>query len=85
MYFTYIYISEILAFDWLEETDIKIGSPKDHNSLLPDPRIEMSPRSLLHASSSSPETIALPGGCFLDHQQYNDLIVFKRNDHVKAW
>jgi len=72
------------VFDWVEETDLKYISTEDR--LLFDGRsgILPSPKSLLTAEIS-PEMVALPGGCYLSSKQYEDLNMFRKFDHIKAW
>jgi hypothetical protein len=76
----------LAAFDWIEETDLKFSS-NDHGSSLPDPRLHnmgISPRALVNAERVA-EGVALPGGCLINSKQYDDLLMFRKFDHVKAW
>lgn len=81
----YYVVDCFIAFDWVEETELKFSS-NGQNSPLSDQRLGtgQTTRALLHAEIS-PETIALPGGCYLNSKQYDDLLLFRKFDHVKAW
>ncbi|CAG7725269.1 unnamed protein product [Allacma fusca] len=68
-----------LAFDWLEETELKGLS----NSTETTTATSLGPKSLMNAQVT-PETIALPGGCFLNAQQYEHLRLFRKYQHVHS-
>lgn len=75
----YILFSSIFltAFDWVEETELKKFSKEENEEE------SVSPKTL--AAELRPESVALPGGCHLESEQYQDLIMFRKLNHVKTW
>lgn len=67
-----------VAFDWVDETQLKKFPGEEIGEE------SVSPRTLLQAQQR-PETVTLPGGCHLESEQYQDLIMFRKLHHVKTW
>jgi len=75
-------VNHPLAFDWVDETPLKFNSmtPGDGDE---EARGGSRPRALFNAEIS-PESITLPGGCYLNPKQYDDLLLFRKFDHVQT-
>lgn len=61
----------------MEETELKQFSGENAEG-------DFSSGKLL-AAEIRPETVSLPGGCQLESKEYQDLIMFRKLDHVKTW
>jgi len=74
-------VNHPLAFDWVDETPLKfpnmVLNPEEGDSE------GTRPRALFNAEIT-PETITLPGGCYLNSKQYDDLLMFRKFDHVQT-
>jgi hypothetical protein len=68
----------------LEETDVNEFQVLRNVSDF-DEGQEIQTKSLLLSAKEAPETIALPGGCLLSEEQYRDLLLFRKNQHVSSW
>ncbi|CAL8095385.1 unnamed protein product [Orchesella dallaii] len=66
-----------VAFDWVEETELKQFSLETNVN----EEQSISPRTLLGAELR-PAAFSLPGGCHIDSEQYQDLIMFRKLNHV---
>jgi len=76
-----------LAFDWVEDSQTHFDASISPQLALESLTSEDTEPHKLAEMKRSPTTTsnAVLGGCHLSDQQYQDLILFRKFDHVTKW